>query len=326
MFIDYTKVELQAGNGGPGCISFRREKFIPKGGPDGGNGGRGGNIVIRVDVNLHTLQDIRYARAYRAENGQPGSSNQKSGRDGKDVIISVPPGTVVRDMKTKTILADATRPGEEIIVCKGGKGGKGNAHFKTATKQSPRYAQPGTPGEKGVYEFELKVMADVGLVGFPNAGKSTLLSVLSAAHPKIADYPFTTLEPHLGIVKYGAYQSFVMADIPGLIEGAAEGKGLGHRFLKHIERNQLLLFLVESTELHPEKAFHQLKQELIQFNPDLVLKPIFLVRSKADLLDPSDPQKSQWDAIPEYCQDISAVTGEGLEQLVHLISTKLHER
>lgn len=325
MFIDYTKVELQAGNGGPGCISFRREKFIPKGGPDGGNGGRGGNIVIRVNPNLHTLQDIRYARAYRAENGQPGSSSQKSGRDGKDVIISVPPGTVVLDLKTKTVLADATRPGEEIIVCKGGMGGKGNAHFKTATKQSPRYAQPGTPGEKGIFEFELKVMADVGLVGFPNAGKSTLLSVLSAAHPKIADYPFTTLEPHLGIVKYGAYQSFVMADIPGLIEGAAEGKGLGHRFLKHIERNQLLLFLIESTEPDPEQAFHQLKQELIQFNPDLVLKPILLVRSKADLLESTDPLKSQWEAIPEYRLDISAVTSTGLEQLVHLITTKLHE-
>ncbi|MFQ6611579.1 MAG: GTPase ObgE [Fidelibacterota bacterium] len=325
MFIDYTKVELQAGNGGPGSVSFRREKFVPKGGPDGGDGGRGGNIIIKVDANLRTLRDIRYARAYRAENGQPGSSNQKSGRDGKDVLIPVPQGTIVRDLKTNTILADVTIPGKEVIICKGGKGGRGNTQFKTATKQSPRYAQPGTPGEKGLFEFELKVIADVGLVGLPNAGKSTLLSVLSAARPKIADYPFTTLEPHLGIVKYGEYKSFVMADIPGLIEGAAKGKGLGHRFLRHIERNKLLLFLIESSESNPKTVFQSLKEELYQFNRDLLLKPILLVRSKSDLLAENNQDQQKWERIPEYVIDISAVSGAGLLELIQIITGRLNE-
>ena len=219
MFIDYTQVELHAGNGGSGCISFRREKYIPKGGPDGGNGGRGGNIIIKGEENLHTLQDIRYSRIYRAKNGKPGSSGMKTGKNGDDIIIPVPLGTIIRNTQSGEVIADMIADGEELIICKGGIGGKGHIKFKSSTQQTPRYAQPGTVGESGAYDFELKILEDVGLVGLPNEGKSTLLSVLSKARPKVADYPFTTLEPHLGIVKSGEYNSFLMADIPGLIEG-----------------------------------------------------------------------------------------------------------
>ena len=241
MFVDYTQVELTAGNGGQGCVSFRREKYIPKGGPDGGNGGRGGNIIAKSDTNLHTLQDIRYSRIYKAKNGTAGSSSMKTGKDGEDIFIHVPLGTIIKDLDTGLITAELINKEEEFVICKGGAGGRGNINFKSSTHQTPRYAQPGLEGESGKFEFELKVLADVGLVGFPNAGKSTLLSVLSKARPKIADYPFTTLEPHLGIVKTGDYKSFIMADIPGLIEGASEGKGLGHQFLRHIERNKICL-------------------------------------------------------------------------------------
>jgi GTP-binding protein len=229
MFIDYTKVELYAGKGGSGCISFHREKFVPKGGPDGGNGGNGGNIIAVTNPNLHTLQDIRYSKIYRAKNGTPGSSSKKTGKNGKDIRIEVPIGTVIRNIDRSEIVADLVESDQEFIICKGGIGGRGNVNFKSSTQQTPRYAQPGVGGESGHFEFELKILADVGLVGFPNAGKSTLLSVVSKAKPKIANYPFTTLEPHLGIVKSGEYQSFLMADIPGLIEGASKGKGLGHK-------------------------------------------------------------------------------------------------
>ena len=235
MFIDYTIIELNSGKGGSGCISFRREKYIPKGGPDGGNGGNGGNIYAISDKNIHTLHDVRYNRIYNAQNGDQGSSNSKTGRDGDDIIIKVPIGTIIKNTKTKEVVADFIQEGQKEIICRGGKGGRGNINYKTSTRQTPRFAQKGTVGESGIFELELKVLADVGLVGFPNAGKSTLLSVLSKARPKIADYPFTTLEPHLGIVKYEEFKSFAMADIPGLIEGASDGKGLGHKFLKHIE-------------------------------------------------------------------------------------------
>ena len=321
MFVDYTQVELTAGNGGQGCVSFRREKYIPKGGPDGGNGGRGGNIIAKSDTNLHTLQDIRYSRIYKAKNGTAGSSSMKTGKDGEDIFIHVPLGTIIKDLDTGLITAELINREEEFIICKGGAGGRGNINFKSSTHQTPRYAQPGLEGESGKFEFELKVLADVGLVGFPNAGKSTLLSVLSKARPKIADYPFTTLEPHLGIVKTGDYKSFIMADIPGLIEGASEGKGLGHQFLRHIERNKILLFLIDGNDLDPKLTFNSLKGELSNYNPSLLLKPIILIRTKADTL--SDINESLWLSIPEFIMEISAVTQTGLNKLVKEIDSHL---
>ena len=321
MFIDYTIIELNSGKGGSGCISFRREKYIPKGGPDGGNGGNGGNIYALSDKNIHTLQDVRYNRIYNAQNGDQGSSNSKTGRDGDDIIIKVPIGTIIKNTKTKEVVADFTQEGQKEIICRGGKGGRGNINYKTSTRQTPRFAQKGTAGESGIFELELKVLADVGLVGFPNAGKSTLLSVLSKARPKIADYPFTTLEPHLGIVKYEEFKSFTMADIPGLIEGASDGKGLGHKFLKHIERNSLLLFLIENSDLNPQKTFNALKKELKSFNPSLLLKPIILIRTKSDIT--IDIDESLWKSIPEYSLEISSITNKGLKELIKLVVNKL---
>lgn len=323
MFVDYTKVELHAGKGGPGCVSFRREKYIPKGGPDGGNGGRGGNIIVQGDSNLHTLQDVRYSRIYTAKNGTPGLSSMKTGKDGEDIIIRVPLGTLIRNVTSGMVAADMVEDGDEVVICKGGIGGKGNINFKSSTHQTPRYAQPGTEGETGEFEFELKVLADVGLVGLPNAGKSTLLSVLSKARPKIADYPFTTLEPHLGIVKTGEYQSFLMADIPGLIEGASKGKGLGHQFLRHIERNRLLLYLIDGNEEEPLNIFNTLKNELKTYNEALLLKPIVLVRTKGDTLN--DVDETKWESIPEYLMEISSVAQTGLTELVREISNRLNE-
>ena len=321
MFIDYTIIELNSGKGGSGCISFRREKYIPKGGPDGGNGGNGGNIYALSDKNIHTLQDVRYNRIYNAQNGDQGSSNSKTGRDGDDIIIKVPIGTVIKNIKIKEVVADFTKEGQKEIICRGGKGGRGNINYKTSTRQTPRFAQKGTAGESGIFELELKVLADIGLVGFPNAGKSTLLSVLSKARPKIADYPFTTLEPHLGIVKYEEFKSFTMADIPGLIEGASDGKGLGHKFLKHIERNRLLLFLIENSDLNPQKTFNALKKELKSFNPSLLLKPIILIRTKSDIT--IDIDESLWKSIPEYSLEISSITNKGLKELIKLVVNKL---
>ena len=323
MFIDYTIIELNSGKGGSGCISFRREKYIPKGGPDGGNGGNGGNIYALSDKNIHTLQDVRYNRIYNAQNGDQGSSNSKTGRDGDDIIIKVPIGTIIKNTKTKEVVADFTQEGQKEIICRGGKGGRGNINYKTSTRQTPRFAQKGTAGESGIFELELKVLADVGLVGFPNAGKSTLLSVLSKARPKIADYPFTTLEPHLGIVKYEEFKSFTMADIPGLIEGASDGKGLGHKFLKHIERNRLLLFLIENSDLNPQQTFNALKKELKSFNPSLLLKPIILIRTKSDII--IDIDESLWKSIPEYSLEISSITNSGLNQLIKLVVNKLSD-
>ena len=323
MFIDYTKVELYAGKGGSGCISFHREKFVPKGGPDGGNGGNGGNIIAVTNPNLHTLQDIRYSKIYRAKNGTPGSSSKKTGKNGKDIRIEVPIGTVIRNIDRSEIVADLVESDKEFIICKGGIGGRGNVNFKSSTQQTPRYAQPGVGGESGHFEFELKILADVGLVGFPNAGKSTLLSVVSKAKPKIANYPFTTLEPHLGIVKSGEYQSFLMADIPGLIEGASKGKGLGHQFLRHIERNRLLLCLIDGTEQNPPAVFESLKKELESYNASLLMKPLILVRTKGDIVMDVDHEK--WKNIPEYLMEISAVAGKGIQKLIRKISNKLEE-
>tara|TARA_B100001996_G_scaffold377084_1_gene359201 strand:- start:111 stop:1085 length:975 start_codon:yes stop_codon:yes gene_type:complete len=322
MFIDYTKIELCSGSGGSGCISFRREKYIPKGGPDGGNGGQGGSIYALSDKNIHTLQDVRYNRIYKAKNGEQGSSNSKTGKNGDDIIIRVPIGTIIKNNTSKEIIADFTDEGQKEVICLGGKGGRGNINYKSSTRQTPRYAQNGTAGEKGVFELELKILADVGLVGFPNAGKSTLLSVLSKARPKIADYPFTTLDPHLGIVKYEEFKSFTMADIPGLIEGASAGKGLGHKFLKHIERNRLLLFLIENNDLNPQQTFDSLKNELKSFNASLLLKPIMLIRTKSDIT--TNINESLWNSIPEYSMEISASTNQGLKQLVEKVVNKLN--
>ena len=321
MFIDFTEVSLFAGNGGKGAVSFRREKYIPLGGPDGGDGGRGGHVIFKADSNLRTLQDVRYNRKYRAENGFSGGSSRKTGRSGKDKIIIVPVGTLIKDKLSKSIIGDLTQSGENIIVCNGGRGGRGNIRFKSSTNQAPRKAQPGESGESGVYEIELKILADVGLVGMPNAGKSTLLAHLSAAKPKIADYPFTTLEPNLGIVKYGEYNSFVMADIPGLIEGASKGKGLGIQFLKHIERNKVLLYLIDSTDDHPFKTFKTLEKEVLDFNPDLIIKPNLICRTKSDIeCDLSE----EWDNFKDKVNVISSVSGQGLNEIISKLSKMIN--
>ena len=314
MFIDYAKIELQAGNGGNGIVSFHREKYIDKGGPSGGDGGKGGDIVFVTNSNLHTLQDIRYRRLYKAKNGQSGGSNKKTGKSGEDLIIEIPCGTVIKDQASNTMIVDMVEDNHSHIVCEGGVGGKGNHHFKSSTQQTPRFSQEGSQGEHLKVELELKVLADVGLVGLPNAGKSTLLSVMTTAKPKIADYPFTTLQPHLGIVKYGEYQSFVMADIPGLIEGASEGKGLGHQFLKHIERNKILLFLIDILEENPQETFDKLKKELETFNDTLMDKPTLVVRTKLDTIQ--DPKiLDQWNNFSEEYIDISSVSNSGLDNL-----------
>lgn len=324
MFIDQTKVTCIAGNGGAGRISFRREKFVPKGGPNGGDGGRGGNIIFIVDPNLYTLQDIRYNRIYRADHGDPGGKSEKTGKNGTDLFIRVPPGTIIKDFNSNDILADLVNADEKYIACKGGIGGRGNVHYKTSTNQTPRKAQPGLPGEKGVFNLELKVLADVGLVGLPNAGKSTLLSRITSAKPKVADYPFTTLQPYLGIIKVGNYRSFVMADIPGIIEGASKGRGLGHQFLRHIERNKLLLYLIDYQEDEPIKTFEMLRKELFEFNSALKEKPYFIVRTKCDLIA-NEKNIKNWSDVFDKIIDISAVTGLGIEQLIKEIDKKLHE-
>ena len=313
MFIDHTQIDISAGNGGAGAVSFRREKFIPKGGPDGGDGGRGGHVIFIVDTNLHTLQDIRYRRRYKAENGHSGRGSNKTGKNGKDVIILVPAGSIIRRKGSDQVIVDLTVEGQKHIICSGGQGGKGNARFKTATKQAPRKAQPGIEGETGIFEIELKILADVGLVGLPNAGKSTLLATISSARPKIADYPFTTLKPNLGIVKYGEYDSFVMADIPGLIKGASLGKGLGHQFLRHIERNRVHLFLIDCLEDKPLDVYKTLKNELQNFNEDLINKPYLICRTKSDL---RQDMSTQWNDFEDKIFDISSFTKEGINELI----------
>ena len=313
MFIDHTQIDISAGNGGAGAVSFRREKFIPKGGPDGGDGGRRGHVIFIVDTNLHSLQVIRYRRRYKAENGHSGRGSNKTGKNGKDVIILVPAGSIIRRKGSDQVIVDLTVEGQKHIICNGGQGGKGNARFKTATKQAPRKAQPGIEGETGIFEIELKILADVGLVGLPNAGKSTLLASISSARPKIADYPFTTLKPNLGIVKYGEYDSFVMADIPGLIKGASLGKGLGHQFLRHIERNRVHLFLIDCLEDKPLDVYKTLKNELQNFNEDLINKPYLICRTKSDL---RQDMSTQWNDFEDKIFDISSFTKEGINELI----------
>ena len=284
-FVDYIKVYASSGKGGRGSAHLHREKFITKGGPDGGDGGRGGHIILRGNKDMWTLFHLKFKKHFRAEQGGDGSKSRSTGKDGTDIYIDVPLGTIVRDSETAEIIFEITENGEEKILLEGGMGGRGNWHFKSSTNQTPRYAQPGAEGLEGWFQIELKILADVGLVGFPNAGKSTLLSVITAAKPKIADYAFTTLKPNLGIVEYREFKSFVMADIPGIIEGAAEGKGLGHRFLRHIERNSTLLFLIpaDSDDIH--KEYEVLLNELKKHNPELLDKQRLLAISKTDMLD-----------------------------------------
>ena len=322
MFIDFTVIKCISGKGGHGAVTFRREKYIPKGGPNGGDGGKGGDVIFIADNQLHTLQDIRYKKTYASGDGQQGSTNNRTGKNGEDAIIRVPLGTAVKEIKSENVVADLVEDKEQFIALKGGKGGRGNARFKTATRQTPRYAQSGIEGQVNTYALELKVLADVGLVGLPNAGKSTLLSVVSAARPKIADYPFTTLVPNLGIVKYGDYKSFVMADIPGLIEGAAAGKGLGHQFLKHVERTQVLLYMIECTEEDPQSVYETLSSELKTYNPDMDKKPQLVIRTKTDLLN--EENEKNWKSFEKYL-DISSVTNSGINQLISRITELLHE-
>ena len=284
-FADYVKIHAASGKGGKGSVHLHREKFITKGGPDGGDGGRGGHVILRANKNLWTLINLKFNKHFKADHGGHGSKSRSTGKDGSDVYVDVPLGTIIRDVETNEILFEITSEGEEIILEEGGQGGLGNWNFKSSTNQTPRYAQPGIDGKENWYQLELKLLADVGLVGFPNAGKSTLLSVITAAKPKIADYAFTTLKPNLGIVKYRDHRSFVMADIPGIIEGAAEGKGLGHRFLRHIERNFTLLFLIPADSDDINKEYDILLNELKKHNPELLDKERLLVISKSDMLD-----------------------------------------
>ena len=284
-FVDYIKVYASSGNGGSGSMHLHREKFITKGGPDGGDGGRGGHVIMRGNKNMWTLFHLKFKKHFRADQGGSGSKSRSTGHDGKDVYVDVPLGTIIRDADTNAILFEVTDEGQEVVLLRGGKGGLGNWNFKSSTNQTPRYAQPGMEGAEGWFLLELKLLADVGLVGFPNAGKSTLLSVITSAKPKIADYAFTTLKPNLGIVDYRGYKSFVMADIPGIIEGAAEGKGLGHRFLRHIERNSTLLFLIPADSEDIHKEYNILLNELKTHNPELLDKNRLLAISKDDMLD-----------------------------------------
>ncbi|MEW6586958.1 MAG: GTPase ObgE, partial [Nitrospirota bacterium] len=320
-FVDYVKIYVKAGDGGRGCVSFRREKYVPRGGPDGGDGGRGASIIIRATGELNTLIDQTYHREYRARRGQHGMGKKMKGKDGDDLIISVPVGTVVKDADSDAVLDDLDRSGMEFIAARGGRGGLGNAHFATPTRQAPRFAQPGEPGEERRLVLELKLLADVGLIGLPNAGKSTLLSAISSARPKIADYPFTTLAPVLGVVKTGDFRSFVAADIPGLIEGAHRGAGLGFQFLRHIERTAVLIHLVDISEFamgDPAENLETINRELGLYNEDLLKKPQTVVGTKLDLAGNGERLKT----LEQYCAGsgkeffaVSAVTGAGIKRV-----------
>lgn len=318
-FVDYVKIYCRSGNGGNGSSHFRREKYIPKGGPDGGDGGKGGDILMLGNAQMWTLLHLRYTRHLRADHGNSGGAQRSTGSDGKTIVIEVPLGTIARDAETGEIIDEITEDGQKVILQKGGRGGLGNDHFKNSVNQAPTYAQTGEEGIESFIIFELKILADVGLVGFPNAGKSTLLSVVSAAKPEIADYPFTTLQPNLGIVSYRDNKSFVMADIPGIIEGAHEGKGLGLRFLRHIERNSILLFLVPADADDIKKEYHILLNELKQYNPELLDKQRLLAISKSDMLDEEliEEIKPGLPDVPSVF--ISSVAQTGLMKLKDMI-------
>jgi len=315
-FIDYVRIFCASGHGGAGSSHLYRAKYVPKGGPDGGDGGRGGHIIIRADKQYWTLIHLKYRKVVRAENGGPGSGALCKGKQGQDIILDVPVGTVVKDGETEEVLFELVEDGQQVTLCQGGKGGLGNNNFKSATNQTPRYAQPGQEGQEGWYILELKLLADVGLVGFPNAGKSTLLATITSAKPKIANYPFTTLEPNLGIVKYYDDKSFVIADIPGIIEGASEGKGIGLRFLRHIERNSVLLFMVSAEEEDVAAGYKVLLGELKKYNPELLTKERVLAITKCDLID-EEKKKEILKHLPKKVPHffISSVTGDGLNEL-----------
>lgn len=328
-FIDEVKIHAKAGNGGRGCLSFLREKFVPLGGPDGGDGGRGGDVLFEVDTALSTLLDLRYKHHLAAGNGLPGLGKNKHGKSGNDLVIKVPPGTLVYDDETGELLADLTKANQELFLLKGGQGGRGNARFLSSTNRAPRHTQPGMPGEERTLRLQLKLLADVGLVGLPNAGKSTLISSISAARPKIADYPFTTLVPNLGVVRHGDFRSFVMADIPGLIEGASDGQGLGSRFLRHIERTDLFLHLVDLSSLQegdPIENFDKINRELKRYSQELSERPMLVIFTKQDITE----VREQTDAIRQIIASrgfrtmaISAVTRSGLAELVTTITGEL---
>jgi GTP-binding protein len=316
-FIDSATIHVKAGDGGVGCVSFRREKFIPKGGPNGGNGGRGGDVIIRANRQLNTLLDFRYKTKYQAPRGEHGLGYDKTGKSGEHIVLEVPTGTLIRDLGTGEIFGDLLDDGQQLVIAKGGRGGRGNGEFATSTNQAPRQFEQGAPGEERDIELELKLLADVGLVGYPNAGKSTLISVISSAKPKIADYPFTTLVPNLGIVRIDAGKSFVVADIPGLIEGAHIGKGLGIQFLRHIERTKVLVFLIEATSEDPKADYKVLLNELKLFNNDLPKKPKIIALTKIDILDEKtfkSLKKISFSKVPTF--PISSVSSVGIKKLV----------
>ncbi len=318
MFIDEVLITVESGTGGSGCCSFRREKYVPKGGPDGGDGGDGGDLIFAVDSQLSTLRDFRYRHHIKAGRGDHGQGKNRTGKRGENAIIRVPPGTLVRDEQGKLII-DLVEDGQEFVLFKGGRGGRGNARFATARVQAPRRADYGVEGEQQVVKLELKLLADVGLVGFPNAGKSTLLSRISSAHPKIADYPFTTLEPNLGIVEWAEYESFVLADLPGLIAGAHQGKGLGTRFLRHIERTRILLFVIDSQSPDPRRDLDSLRHELEEFDPGMRHKPAGIALTKADLLGPDDEFEDPFGDLKVPRFTISAISGQGITEMLREI-------
>ncbi len=329
-FIDYVEIAVRSGKGGAGAVHFRREKYEPRGGPDGGDGGRGGSVVLEADPNLYTLMDLRYNKHHFADDGAPGGPQNRTGKGGEDIVLRVPPGTVARDAQTEAMLGEVVAPGERLVLVRGGRGGKGNAHFKSSTNRAPRRAQPGEASEERTVALELKLLADVGLVGLPNAGKSTLLAACSAAEPKQADYPFTTLAPSLGMVYVGPDASFVMADLPGIIEDAHEGKGLGLRFLRHIERNAVLLFTIPITSKDLAGEYETLLGELRAYNPALLDKPRLVAITKIDLLP-----EAERSLLPEIVEDeferdveilpVSAVAQIGLERLGHRLLDRVRE-
>ncbi|HSJ07343.1 MAG TPA: GTPase ObgE [Longimicrobiales bacterium] len=325
MFVDYTEIQVAAGTGGSGAEAFRREMGVPLGGPSGGDGGRGGDVVLQADPQLWTLLDYRYQQHYRAERGQHGQGKNRTGRDGVDLVLRVPVGTVVMDAATGDLLGELTDPGQVLVVAKGGRGGRGNAQFATPTRQAPRYWEPGAEGEERRIALELKLIADVGLVGQPNAGKSTLLAAVSAATPKIADYPFTTLAPNLGVVSLSSGRTFVVADIPGIIEGAHEGKGLGHQFLRHIERTRTLAFLISADAEDPQAEYELLRHELRQYSDELADKPHCVIATKTDLLPPDGTPPgidapSAWGVFA-----ISAVARRGLTELLEAVWARVRD-